>query len=421
MYDVALELLRKINFIRYANRLPIGQKIYLRREDVLGVQALFLDTDRNPIKNQRYFFEFNGRVINGVTGQDGLTKRIFTEQTSDQVRILIARLDGSPKHVATVISGFANKLVTVVAPRYRADAKTELDRASDANGLSQARTERKPIYQSGEKQPPTTNKDTLGPEVVATTTADKRPLAKVTGDIPDLDLFLDKYDGRALCDADIKEAASRLKCEPGVIYAIAKQESSTSSFFKIGARSVPKILYERHLFWAFTKPQGAVQPNDYETKYPDICGAPYHRAKRNKSNELIDLSTKTLALPDDIYGPGGLAQYKRLCKAYQLSPDAALLSCSWGKFQILGSNFKATGFQTVSEFVRAMSRNEVEHLKAFLKFAERKAVLLAGLRQRKFEMIAEGHNGKEWRTTNPEYAQNLEKFYKEYVDEQSRA
>jgi LysM repeat protein len=420
IYGVGLDVLRNINAIRNENKLQVGQKIYLRKEDVLGLHALFLDTDRNPIGDQKYFLEFNGRVIQGVTGPDGRTKRIFTEQPSDEVRILIARLDGSPKHVTTVASGFRNKLVTILSPRYRADAKTELDPASGANEAPQATVERKPIYQPGQRQPATTDKDELGPQVASTTTADKRPLVKVTGDIPDLDLFLDKFDGRQLCDADIKDAAARLKCEPGVIHAIAKQESSTSSFFQIGARSVPKILYERHLFRNFTKRKGE-SSSPYTTKYPDICGEAYHRTRRDNKKHLIDQVTKKLALPDDIYGPGGVSQYKRLLKAYQICPDAALRACSWGKFQILGNSFKAAGFATVREFVRAMSRNEVEHLEAFLKFAETKALLLAGLRQREFEMIAAGHNGKAWRTTNPHYAENLEKFYKEYINGQANA
>ena len=49
-----------------------------------------------------------------------------------------------------------------------------------------------------------------------------------------------------------------------------------------------------------------------------------------------------------------------------------------------------------------------------LKFASSKADLLEGLRKKDFEKIAEGHNGKSWRTVNPEYAENLESFYNEY-------
>jgi LysM repeat protein len=414
-YGVPLDVLRNINGIKNDNKLQIGQKIYLRKEDVLGVHALFLDADRNPISDQKYFLEFGGRIVKGVTGTDGLTEKIFTYNPSDEVKVLIERLDGSFKHIATVESGYRNKLVTILSPRCRADARTELDVCAGQGGLPQASERRKPIYEAGKRQPATTAKKDLGPEVGATTTVDKRPLTKVTGDVPDLDLFLDKYDGHELCDNDLRGAAAKLMCEPGVIYAIARQESSTSSFVKIGERLVPKILYERHWFKRLTTPDG-LSKSPYQVKYHDICGPAYHRAVKNQKKELIDQKTGAIASADEIYGGGGLAQYKRLIKAYQLDPDAALKSCSWGKFQIMGVSYKQAGFESVREFVRAMSRSEAEHMKAFINLALTKPVLLSGLRHADFEKVAEGHNGRAWRTTNPDYAKNLKKYFMEYTN-----
>lgn len=177
---------------------------------------------------------------------------------------------------------------------------------------------------------------------------------------------------------------------------------------------VPKILYERHWFAKLTRPN-KFSLSPYEKKYPDICGPAYHRTKRNKKKELIDVKTGKLALPDDVYGDSGIFQYKRLLKAYQLDAEAALKACSWGKFQIMGFNYKAAGFDNVREFVKAMSRNDSEHMKAFLKFTNSNPVLLSGLRSADFEKIAEGHNGTGWKRINPEYAGNLERFYNEYI------
>jgi hypothetical protein len=81
----------------------------------------------------------------------------------------------------------------------------------------------------------------------------------------------------------------------------------------------------------------------------------------------------------------------------------------------MGFNFKAAGFNNVRAFVKAISRNDVEHIKAFLKFAKSNSVLLSGLRGMDFEMIAQGHNGGEWRVINPHYARNLKKYYEEYL------
>jgi hypothetical protein len=412
-YAVPVQVLRKINDIDGIGRLRAGQKIYLREEDVLGVQALFLDADRNPIPNQKYFFDFGGRVVKGETGPNGLTAMIFTDLPKDQVKMSIERLDSTAKLVATVMSGYRNKLVTIRSPRYRVDGKAERDPGAKAGEVLQVEPARKPIYDP--KSPPaaTTDKKELGPNATPTKTEDNRPLIKVEGDIPDLDLILDKYTDLDICDADIQDAATNLQCKPGLIYAIARQESSTSSFFKIGDRTVPKILFERHWFRKLTKAKQA--PSPYESKYPDICGSAYHLTKQNKKKELIDKETGTVARTDDIYGPQGLHQYKRMLKAYQLNSDAALQACSWGKFQIMGFNYKAAGFEDVKEFVKAMSRNDAENMKAFLKFAKSNSILLAGLRNVDFEKIAEGHNGAGWKTINPDYASNLRKFNDEYA------
>jgi hypothetical protein len=414
-YGVPMAVLRNINAVGNENRLPIGKKIYLREEDVLGVQVLLLDTDRNPIKDQKYSLEFSGRVNVGATNSGGLTQKIYTETPTDRVRVLIERLDGSLKEVATVDSGYRNKLVTILTPRYRADARTEFDHAIKPGEAPQASVVRSPIHDAGKHPAATAGKQELGPVAANASSSDKRPLTHVQGDIPELGLFLDEYDGARLSNEDINSAAEWLRCAPGMIHAIAKQESSKSSFFRIGSRTVPTILYERHLFRNFTAPSTKA-PSPYEAKYPDICGNAYHRTKR-ENGKTVDRVTGTPPIAADVYGPDGVAQYRRLLKAYQLNPDAALRACSWGKFQILGNNHKEAGFKTAGEFVRAMSRNEGEHLKAFLHFAQHNRTLRNGLRQKDFEMVAEGHNGTGWRKTNPEYATNLRKFYEEYIND----
>jgi hypothetical protein len=103
-------------------------------------------------------------------------------------------------------------------------------------------------------------------------------------------------------------------------------------------------------------------------------------------------------------------------EAYGIDQDAALQACSWGKFQIMGFNYAAAGFKSVKELSLAMSLGEAEHIKAFLKFAKGNRTLLSGLRTKNFEMIAEGHNGAAWRSINPEYANNIRRFYNEYTN-----
>jgi ferritin len=56
--------------------------------------------------------------------------------------------------------------------------------------------------------------------------------------------------------------------------------------------------------------------------------------------------------------------------ARRFDEDAALLATSWGKFQVMGFNFLAAGFRTVSDFVQAQYENELQHLMAFLGYVK---------------------------------------------------
>lgn len=342
----------------------------------------------------------------------------MTQTPQDQVRIFLHRLDESLKEVATVASGYGNKLVTLVSPSIKVEAKTEIHPTTKGK-VPQAKEKVEPIHSPKTKQTPTTDKKELGVTAKPTTTSDGKPIIKVEGDIPDVS-FLGDYVGGEVTKQDIEDAANELKCDADLIFAIAKQESGHSSFLKIGTKTVPTILYERHWFKKLTKPSKSA-PSPYEEKYHDICASAYHIAKRKtigkgseKKSIFVDQVTGKEAKSNDIYGTPGLSQYRRLVKAHQLDKKAALQACSWGKFQIMGFNYNSAGYDDVFSFVKAMCTGDPAHIKAFLKFAKSNPVLLDGLRNRNYEKIAEGHNGAAWKTINKNYAKNIEAFSKDY-------
>lgn len=152
--------------------------------------------------------------------------------------------------------------------------------------------------------------------------------------------FLEFNDGKVIDDSDYILAAQKIGCEVAAIKAVANTETGANGSyynFNGGDDDVPSILFERHYFSRYTR-------GVYDTTHSKISSM--SRGSYGKYSE----------------------QYKKILKAYSLDPDAALKSASWGKFQIMGTNYEAAGYPSVSEFVLDMSRTEKNHLKAFVNF-----------------------------------------------------
>ena len=440
-----VESLTKINSLKSANKIAVGQRIALRPEAVCGIEALFLDRDRNSIKDLVYRIERCGKIFNGITGENGKTKSLLTETPDDPVKIWVKRLDGSWKLVTTVVSGFGNKLVTLISGHMMVQATTEKHPDLPPNTKPKPKERQKPLH---DKRPaPTTDKKELGLKVTPVKTPNGKPLTKVEGDIPALD-FLDEYSGEVMTDADYEWAARELGVEKAVIKAFAVVESEGSGFSKIGTRDVPKILYERHKFSKKTSHQYSAKypdislPNAYynantkyvfaDAEYKKLQGVPddvdYYRPIRkkgkNKDSEEVEATSVTLGellksgkatVEQDKYAsvPGS---YRRLVKAYQLNPNAALESCSWGSFQIMGEYWGTMKYASVKEFTRAMSRSPKEQIKAFVRYIEHvNPRVKKHLKNHDWAGAAAAYNGPGYKNNN--YDVKLEAAYKKYKDE----
>ncbi|HFO6057369.1 TPA: N-acetylmuramidase domain-containing protein, partial [Escherichia coli] len=86
-------------------------------------------------------------------------------------------------------------------------------------------------------------------------------------------------------------------------------------------------------------------------------------------------------------------QYAKLVKAYTLDKKAALKSASWGKFQILASNYATAGYASPEDFVFALSKSEKNQLKAFVSFIKADRVLLRSIRTKDWLSFAQRYNG----------------------------
>jgi len=444
-HGTTVQELMRLNQIANQNKLFIGQRLVLKKEVVLGVQPLFLDRNRDPIEGLEYILEYAGKAIRGVTGANGLGKKTFTETAEDEVKILVKRLDGTIKEVGKVVSGYGNKLVTLISQRIKIEATTERHPDLKPGERPNPKEKTESAHDPAKKQLPTTGKEDLGNKTTATKTPDGKPVTVVEGDIPDFS-YLDKYSDEKLDELDYKLAAKELDVEIAAIKAFALVESGGSGYIKIGERVVPKILYERHKFSAITN-------HAFSAKYPDIslptayynkngkytpADSAYKKSRnipkdvdfyrpinKNDSNDVKDsavsldemLKTGKATVGNDKYAEG-LGSYKRLSKAYQLNKEAALESCSWGAFQIMGEYWNAMKYSSVFDFVKAMSRSQKEQLKAFVAYIKYvNPSIKKHLANKDWAATAKAYNGPGYKKNN--YDTKLEAAYKKISSEEN--
>ena len=180
-----------------------------------------------------------------------------------------------------------------------------------------------------------------------------------------------------LTKKDFQDAAKQLNCETAAIQAVAEVESKGDGFLPTGE---PKILFERHIF-------------------------------SKRTNGMFDRSNPGVSNPS----PGGYgtyaSQHKRLQEAVALNRNVALMSASWGRFQIMGFNYTLAGFNSLQEFVTAMYGSEREHLFAFVNYIINTS-LNDELREKRWADFARKYNGPDYKKNN--YDIKMAEAYKKF-------
>lgn len=179
---------------------------------------------------------------------------------------------------------------------------------------------------------------------------------------------------------DFARAAGALNVSLATIKAIASVESKGNGF---DTERRPVILYEPHLFSRLTN-------RKYDEAFPLLSSRVWNKA---------------------LYNQGGTS-YEKLEVASALDRSAALQSCSWGAFQILGMNYKLCGFSSIDAMVQAMFKNEGEHLLAFVRFVQSQR-LDQFLRNKNWAAFANGYNGPLYKQNK--YDEKIEKAYKSFA------
>lgn len=182
-----------------------------------------------------------------------------------------------------------------------------------------------------------------------------------------------------LTEQDFADAAKEVGCSVAAIKAVAKVESLASGMCPDG---FPVTLFEGHHFSRYTK--GAFDKSHPTISYPKWT--------------------------TQFYGKGWRAERARLDQAIKLSRNAALLSASWGKFQIMGFNFARCGFDDVQTFVNAMCKSERAQLDIFVDFVKASG-LSDELRDLRWVDFARHYNGPGQVT---KYADLMAKAYNQF-------
>jgi hypothetical protein len=164
----------------------------------------------------------------------------------------------------------------------------------------------------------------------------------------------------ALTLQDYLDSGGRLGCHPANVMAFAEVEAAGAGF----SAGYPKLLFEPHRFCRLTK--GVYSGNHPAISYAAWGARPY---------------------PSDIR-----ERYNQLLEAVGLNVYAGFAAASYGKFQILGENHEACGYDNPWTFAFAQAVDEQTQLKAFESFIRHNG-LLHPLQNGNWVALAKGYNG----------------------------
>lgn len=140
----------------------------------------------------------------------------------------------------------------------------------------------------------------------------------------------------AITDADIQVLATRLGCSTKQIRAVAKVESGGAAFDDFGR---PKILFERHLFYRLTNGKHGL------TAFSNPKGGGYNEPSWDK-----------------------------LTRAASVDPEAAFAAASWGRFQVLGTHWRALGYPSALELAYSTVTGEAAHYELLARYIEKNGI-----------------------------------------------
>lgn len=198
-----------------------------------------------------------------------------------------------------------------------------------------------------------------------------------------------EINAKYLRESNYVAAAQKAQIETNVVKTVTRVEAKQFGFANDGSIVA---LFERHIFYRQLKvKKGEAFARATMIKYPDIC------------------NTTTGGYV------GGKAELKRLDKAKAIDEECALLSASYGLFQIMGFNFKQAGFNSVQGYYSAVCKSEAYQLDAFINYLllDTDKSMLNALRKKDFTSFAKEYNGPGYRNHSEPYDDKMRRIYAE--------
>jgi hypothetical protein len=183
-----------------------------------------------------------------------------------------------------------------------------------------------------------------------------------------------------LTERDFRDAAEFIGCEVATVKAVAEVEAPRGGFC---LDDFPVTLFEGHIFYRYTKGR-------FAESHPELCYPKW--------------TTR-------FYGRTWRYERDRLEEAVALDRKAALMSASWGRFQIMGFNFPVVGCTSVQQFVNRMCESERKQGGLFVQYILHEE-LTDELRDRRWDDFARYYNGPLYQKNR--YAERLEEAYRKF-------
>lgn len=156
-----------------------------------------------------------------------------------------------------------------------------------------------------------------------------------------IQIFVNK-NAKAITNQELKEISLMLgDKDTKRIRAVAEVESSGAGWFNSG---LPKILYERHYFYRYSK------------ILKDVLGLGWIGAKSSGG------------YTEDVNKNGINDSWEKLSHAVCIDPDAALKSVSIGSFQVMGCWYKELGYDHPLDMLWDARNSEYAHYKMLVGF-----------------------------------------------------